>query len=1797
MIDEVFDISNFNIFSDDENYYFFRTLEDVDIESIKNKTITDENGNINRLITDREFYGETIFKKEDDLSLEQMVEHIKMHYNQHTNCISFSSNTNVILDYGRNVFNDIYIMLKVPKSEFGKNIVNAGEYMLEEINKRLDEYYNNLDSNNNDDALTKYYFDYINNSETEEQLEDIRNMITKDYVDETNNIFINGLEKITDSINYGALNKKQNLLKNKIYLKMDIMSKYSQILKKISNKFLVNTVGNAFSSIEVIHYNDVVGNITEISPEIMDVLSLIQQMKETPIVKELKNDIIRKINSGIEFTHDFNLKKYDINTFKNSLNLEKIYELTKGNIKYGDAINIYTKAYALAKSRLRKERSLELLKEILNDNKYDSVIESMKTNTYGIENEIINRLSNKNSIKISESVNLLVSPQERYLLDYINQVDENKLEDILRNPTKELQNLIEDNYTDEYITENWFANSVIDLIDWSYYNVKENLSEGQRELLINSLKENNFMDIYNNLKEKKFSDKDIANIILLKMVRKDENVDIKDIVSLDELEDFLGCNQIKNTEIKLKTYQREAIENINEAYKNHKFTSVILPTGTGKSYVALSEMHYIEKEISKLEENKHAKILYLAPNDYILSQLKRIIVKNYRESYPFSYSDEDVVKNAFPNLSLYTYQYLTNGTNSDEIINSEYDLIVFDELHRTGAAEWQKNIEKLLENQPAKVLGITATPERDMDKRDMSEIFAKKYGYTDDEILDEKHLSYNMDLLEAIERGIIHSPNVVNCEYSLIKDGSLDELKLKIDDIIDENLKKEKRREYEKVRREISEADGIDKILKDNLKQDDKYIVFIPITKNKNGEYVNAESGEEMTKTQAQSMIRSYQNLMNQLLFSGEYLEKNKEKLSSIYNKINENKELSSDEITYLNEEKESILLLTKLHVNNMPNALQTLSNDISSKIIEYMNWEVFADSKIASTLHKKLKNDVETYNMLSDNSKKQNTRALSDFNSSKSPKKKFMFVMDMLNEGVHVEQIDGIIWFRTLNEDSRILFLQQLGRCISAIGEDNKERIPLVIDLVNNTLKVNFLKSLETEESDLKKIKYISNWIKHTNRIPDINSSNKEELELAISLREIQFKYSKFTNDDKLELQTVKRKRIVNQIIRVGSEFDLWNYEFSIDSNSSEITNEKSHKDLLSKLGVNGILRNFYDLYKNVNKINNIDINSILKEINEYLQNQKEKITSYATIMDRLRTTGGKIGYYLLDHKKEIIELSDKNAYAQTICNYFGWLNEKITIEDVLKEINEYLRSRTTKITNYTRIKDTLKTTGGQIGNYLFAHKKEIIQLSKENKNAKEICNYFNWQKEKITIEDVLKEINEYLKNQTEEITNCVTIKDRLKTTGGQIGNYLSRYKVEIIELSKENNDANEICNYFGWLKKKITKEDVLKEINEYLKKQKEKITNYKRIKDRLKTTGGQIGNYLIFHKKEIIELSGKNNDANEICNYFGWLKKKITKEDVLKEINEYLKKQKEKITNYKRIKDRLKTTGGQIGNYLIFHKKEIIELSGKNNDANEICNYFGWLKKKITKEDVLKEINEYLRSRTTKITNYTKIKDTLKTTGGQIGNYLVDHKDEIIELLDKNDDAQAICNYFNWLVKIEDILKEINKYLQSQIEKIINYTKIKDTLKTTGGQIGNYLVDHKDEIIELLDKNDDAQAICNYFGWQKEKITIEDVLKEINEYLQNQKEKITNYAKIKEILETTRGQIGYYLSDHKDEIINLAINGNSDALYICNYFKSFQKILYKKIDEIANADSHFQNVVDNLEKGKENIDGRKLH
>ena len=305
--------------------------------------------------------------------------------------------------------------------------------------------------------------------------------------------------------------------------------------------------------------------------------------------------------------------------------------------------------------------------------------------------------------------------------------------------------------------------------------------------------------------------------------------------------------------------------------------------------------------------------------------------------------------------------------------------------------------------------------------------------------------------------------------------------------------------------------------------------------------------------------------------------------------------------------------------------------------------------------------------------------------------------------------------------------------------------------------------------------------------------------------------------------------------------------------------------------------------------------------------------------------------------------------------------------------------------------------------------------------------------------IKEEIKNINEIRKYLEEHpgITYYTKINDRMQTTGSMIGSYLQEYKEEIIEISKENSNAKYICDYFGWLEKKVTKEDILKEIRKYLEEH-PGITYYTKINDRMQTTGSMIGSYLQEYKEEIIEISKENSNAKYICDYFGWLEKKVTKEDILKEIREYLEEH-PGITSYSRIDYKMQTTGGKIGNYFQYYKKEIIEISNKNSDAKYICDYFGWLEKKVTKEDILKEIREYLEEHPG-ITSYSKIDDKIQTTCSKIGNYLKIHKEKIKEISNENSDAKYICDYFKWIVVNDELNVDYN-YIDDQI--------IKDNLK----------------------------------------------------------------------------------------------------------------------------------------------------
>ena len=121
-------------------------------------------------------------------------------------------------------------------------------------------------------------------------------------------------------------------------------------------------------------------------------------------------------------------------------------------------------------------------------------------------------------------------------------------------------------------------------------------------------------------------------------------------------------------------------------------------------------------------------------------------------------------------------------------------------------------------------------------------------GYTNAEAVAGKHVAINMSLENAIRLRLVVNPKLVSCLYSLKEDGTLDSLRDKIEQIEDIREKNEKLKHYEVLRRTIEGADGVSKILRDNVKPGGKYIVFLPMVdqlEDEDGNLIGRKTGQD----------------------------------------------------------------------------------------------------------------------------------------------------------------------------------------------------------------------------------------------------------------------------------------------------------------------------------------------------------------------------------------------------------------------------------------------------------------------------------------------------------------------------------------------------------------------------------------------------------------------------------------------------------------------------------------------------------------------------------------------------------------------------------------------------------------------------------------------------------------------------------------------------------------------------------------------------------------------------------------
>ena len=243
-------------------------------------------------------------------------------------------------------------------------------------------------------------------------------------------------------------------------------------------------------------------------------------------------------------------------------------------------------------------------------------------------------------------------------------------------------------------------------------------------------------------------------------------------------------------------YQEEGYREVKRTLKETKRAGIILPPGTGKSYIALK---WIEDSVEG-----NGQILYVSPSPTINARIRKIIRQNY---------DKEIAQRILSKVKFTTYHALHRRYKNNKQDMREYNSskIILDEVHRSGAPEWGEAVDYLLEtNKEAEILGMTATPLRN-DGQDMIEKRCGKPAYT-------------LEISEAVARGILKLPIYISARHIFKED--IESLEEKIELIEDEKQKKDLEERLRKVKKQIENAKGLKEIYEKHLEENGKYLMF-----------------------------------------------------------------------------------------------------------------------------------------------------------------------------------------------------------------------------------------------------------------------------------------------------------------------------------------------------------------------------------------------------------------------------------------------------------------------------------------------------------------------------------------------------------------------------------------------------------------------------------------------------------------------------------------------------------------------------------------------------------------------------------------------------------------------------------------------------------------------------------------------------------------------------------------------------------------------------------------------------------
>ena len=524
----------------------------------------------------------------------------------------------------------------------------------------------------------------------------------------------------------------------------------------------------------------------------------------------------------------------------------------------------------------------------------------------------------------------------------------------------------------------------------------------------------------------------------------------------------------------LRKHNQETYKKVVYSLMKGKKTLFEQATGTGKSYISC-------KLLRDYGSNQRA--LFVCSSEAIETQFKKDF-QNW------------VVGKGTTDCQLDTCLY--QGLN--RVKKNEYDIIIFDEVHRMGAKTWGPNSKEVMNNNPnALVVGMTATLERP-DGFDVKQYF------------DNNNPVSSLSLAQALERGILPCPNYVLAKVNFNEDekyvdANLKEFKLSLKEAETANEKKEIKEKIDmlrQARKDISKREEIPQIFAKEFTEEmknGKFIVFCP-------------AGGE--------------------------------------NDID-----SAEATTYMKQ----IMKQSK-------------------------NWFSEVDGV------KKIKR----YSCYSGLDNKINEHVIKAFEEDNSNSLKLLFSVNMLNEGLHVKDINGVIMLRSTS--SNIVYLQQLGRAMS-VGGDN----PTIFDLVANLNSVDIENAQQLVKAvNHDKDKNRGTFVKDKEKDEDykyldtrfkLTTYNYDEIQLIEELKQNIFNYNKEHSHIVRALLTVQEELTKNNKIISHSDKDKQRAKIG------QIVH--TQLGLLNKIGIENYQAKYPERFEILNKIkNHLETDHVLERLNE---------------------------------------------------------------------------------------------------------------------------------------------------------------------------------------------------------------------------------------------------------------------------------------------------------------------------------------------------------------------------------------------------------------------------------------------------------------------------------------------------------------------------------------------------------------------------------------------------------------------